>query len=152
MQIGFRTAVELMFEAGRFGQKTGAGFYRYEQDKRGKPVKTPDPEAQRMIAGISAAPREFEEQEIVERMMVPMCNELVRCLDEDIVDSAGEADMALVMGIGFPVFRGGALRYMDHMGLAEFCAAADRHAGIAAVYGVPESLRARARDGRRFYS
>jgi len=152
MQIGFRTAVELMFEAGRFGQKTGAGFYRYEQDKRGKPVKTPDPEAQRMIAGISAAPREFEEQEIVERMMVPMCNELVRCLDENIVDSAGEADMALVMGIGFPVFRGGALRYMDHMGLAEFCAAADRHAGIAAVYGVPESLRARARDGRRFYS
>jgi len=60
--------------------------------------------------------------------------------------------MALVMGIGFPVFRGGALRYMDHMGLAEFCVAADRHAGIAAVYGVPESLRARARDGRRFYS
>jgi 3-hydroxyacyl-CoA dehydrogenase/enoyl-CoA hydratase/3-hydroxybutyryl-CoA epimerase/enoyl-CoA isomerase len=152
MRIDFRTAVELMFEAGRFGQKTGAGFYRYEQDKRGKPVKTADPQAQAMIAGISAAPREFDEQEIVERMMVPMCNELVRCLDEDIVDSAGEADMALVMGIGFPVFRGGALRYMDHMGLAEFCAAADRHAGIAAVYGVPESLRARARDGRRFYS
>jgi len=152
MQIGFRSAVELMFEAGRFGQKTGAGFYRYEQDRRGKPVKTADPEALAMIAGISAAPRAFDEQDIIERMMVPMCNELVRCLDENIVDSAGEADMALVMGIGFPVFRGGALRYMDHMGLAEFCAAADRHAGIAAVYGVPESLRARARDGRRFYS
>jgi 3-hydroxyacyl-CoA dehydrogenase/enoyl-CoA hydratase/3-hydroxybutyryl-CoA epimerase/enoyl-CoA isomerase len=152
MKIDFRTAVEVMFEAGRFGQKTGAGFYAYTQDRRGKPVKEPDPVAQSMIAGISAPRREFDEQEIVERMMVPMCNELVRCLDENIVDSPGEADMALVMGIGFPVFRGGALRYMDHMGLKEFCAAADRHAGIAAVYAVPESLRARARDGKRFYS
>ncbi|MCG3170331.1 MAG: Fatty acid oxidation complex subunit alpha [Pseudomonadales bacterium] len=152
MTIGFRTALEVLFEAGRFGQKSGSGFYRYEQDRRGKQVKQVDPEAQALIAPVCGTAREFSEQEIVERMMVPMCNELVRCLDENIVDSAGEADMALVMGIGFPLFRGGALRYMDHMGLEAFCAAADRHAGIAAVYAVPESLRQRARDGRRFYS
>jgi len=152
MKIDFRSAVEAMYSEGRYGQKSGAGFYAYTQDRRGKPVKEPDPVAQAIIAGISAPRREFGEQEIVERMMVPMCNELVRCLDENIVDTPGEADMALVMGIGFPVFRGGVLRYMDHMGLDAFCAAADRLAEIAAVYAVPDSLRARARDGKRFYS
>lgn len=152
MAMGFRSALEVLFEAGRLGQKSGAGFYGHVQDSRGRPAKQDDPAVQELIAPVCAAAREFPEQEIVERMMVPMCTELVRCLDEEIVDSVAEADMALVLGIGFPVFRGGALRYMDHMGLDAFCTAADRHAGIAAVYEVPESLRQRARDGRRFYA
>ncbi len=152
MTPGFRTALDVLFEAGRFGQKSGAGFYRYEQDRAGRVAPQFDPGVQALLAPVCGVPREFSEQEIVERMMVPMCNELVRCLDESIVDSAGEADMALVLGIGFPLFRGGALRYVDHMGLEAFCAIADRHAGIGPVYAVPESLRRRARDGQRFHS
>ena len=152
MALGFRSALDVLFEAGRFGRKSGAGFYRYESDARGRTVKRFDPAVAELIAPVCGGAREFAEQEIVERMMVPMCNELVRCLDEGIVDSASEADMALVMGIGFPVFRGGALRYMDHMGLDAFCAAADRHVGIAALYAVPGTLRQRAREGRRFHS
>lgn len=152
MKVDSRSAVDVLFDSGRYGQKTGAGFYRYEQDKRGKPVKSLDPEVAAMLQEICAPAREFADQEIIERMMIPMCNEIVRCLDENIVDSVGEADMALILGIGFPLFRGGALRYMDHMGLNEFCAAADRFADIAPVYTVPPSLRARARDGKRFYS
>jgi 3-hydroxyacyl-CoA dehydrogenase/enoyl-CoA hydratase/3-hydroxybutyryl-CoA epimerase/enoyl-CoA isomerase len=152
MKVDFRAASHVLFDAGRFGQKTGSGFYRYEQDRRGRPVKTADPDVALLLAEVCSPAHEFDEQEIVERMMVPMCNELVRCLDEGIVDSAGEADMALVLGIGFPVFRGGALRYIDHMGLAAFCASADRLRGLGALYEVPESLRARARDNRPFHS
>lgn len=152
MKVDFRSAVDVMFDSGRFGQKTGAGFYRYEQDKRGKPLKSVDPQVAVMLKDICAPAREFTDQEIIERMMIPMCNEIVRCLDENIVDSAGEADMALILGIGFPLFRGGALRFMDHMGLNEFCATADGFADLAPVYAVPQSLRARARDGKRFYS
>lgn len=151
MAVDFRTALDVLFEAGRLGQKSGAGFYRYEPDGRGRPIRQPDPETQLLIAPVCGAPRKLDEQEIVARMMVPMCNELVRCLDEDIVASAAEADMALVMGIGFPLFRGGALRYMDHLGLAAFCDLADRHAGVAATYAVPPSLRRRAREGANFY-
>jgi 3-hydroxyacyl-CoA dehydrogenase/enoyl-CoA hydratase/3-hydroxybutyryl-CoA epimerase/enoyl-CoA isomerase len=152
MQISYRTVVHELYERGRYGQKSGAGFYRYEQDKRGRPVKTVDPDVSALMAEVCGPAREFSEQEIIERMMIPMCNEMVRCLDENIVDSPGEADMALILGIGFPVFRGGALRYLDHFGLAAFCEAADRYDGLAPVYAVPESLRQRAREGRRFYS
>lgn len=152
MAIAYRTVVHELYERGRYGQKSGAGFYRYEQDKRGRPVKTVDPDVQALLAEVCGPAREFSEQEIIERMMIPMCNEMVRCLDENIVDSPGEADMALILGIGFPVFRGGALRYLDHFGLDAFCEAADRYADLAPVYGVPESLRQRAREGRRFYS
>jgi 3-hydroxyacyl-CoA dehydrogenase/enoyl-CoA hydratase/3-hydroxybutyryl-CoA epimerase/enoyl-CoA isomerase len=152
MSVDFRSATQVLFEAKRFGQKTGSGFYRYDRDKRGRPVKVPDADVAALLAPVCGAPREFDEQEIVLRMMVPMCTELVRCLDEGIVDSPGEADMALVLGIGFPVFRGGALRWVDHTGLAEFCAAADRLGALGPMYAVPESLRARARDNRPFHS
>jgi 3-hydroxyacyl-CoA dehydrogenase/enoyl-CoA hydratase/3-hydroxybutyryl-CoA epimerase/enoyl-CoA isomerase len=152
MKADFRSAVDVLFDSGRFGQKSGAGFYCYEKDKRGKPLKSSDPSVALMLRDICAPARAFEDQEIIERMMVPMCTEIVRCLDENIVESPGEADMALILGIGFPVFRGGALRFMDHMGLSEFCAAADRYADIAPTYAVPESLRDRARNGLRFYS
>ncbi len=56
---------------------------------------------------------EFTEEEIIDRLMLPMIIETVRCLDEGIVESATEADMGLVYGVGFPPFRGGALKYAD---------------------------------------
>jgi 3-hydroxyacyl-CoA dehydrogenase/enoyl-CoA hydratase/3-hydroxybutyryl-CoA epimerase/enoyl-CoA isomerase len=152
MKIDFRNAVHVMMDNKRLGQKNGLGFYKYEQDKRGRPVKNPDPDVPLLLREVSAAPREFAEQEIVDRMMVPMCNELVRCLDEKIVESPGEADMALILGIGFPPFRGGALRYIDHRGLQDFVEAADRLRELGPVYEVPDSLRERARANRLFHA
>ncbi len=55
-------------------------------------------------------------------MMTPLCLETVRCLEDGIVGTPAEADMALIYGIGFPPFRGGALRYIDAMGLEAFVA------------------------------
>ena len=84
--------------------------------------------------------------------MVPMCNEVVRCLVEGIVGTPAEADMALVLGIGFPPFRGGALRYIDQMGASEFCAMADKFAALGPLYSVPTMLRKMAAENRRFFS
>ena len=68
-----------------------------------------------------------------------------------IVESAAEADMGLVYGIGFPPFRGGALRYIDSLGVAAFVALAERHADLGALYAPTDGLRAMAASGRTFF-
>ena len=86
-------------------------------------------------------------------MMVPLCLETVRCLEDGIVDTPAEADMALIYGIGFPPFRGGALRYIDAMGLEAFVAQAERLAEeLGPLYAPTDKLRAMAKAGERFYS
>ena len=102
---------------------------------------------------MAVAKREFEDDEIVARMMVPLCMESVRCLEDGIVGSPAEADMALIYGIGFPPFRGGALRYIDAMGVAEFVALAERLAEeLGPLYAPTRRLREMAANGERFYS
>ena len=83
--------------------------------------------------------------------MIPLCLETVRCLEDGIVDSAAEADMGLVLGLGFPRFRGGALRYIQNLGLAEFAARAERHARHGELYRLTTDFRARLQSGQRYY-
>src|SRR5690625_2950969 len=110
-------ATEQMFQADRYGQKNGLGFYRYEQGDRGRLLKVEDDGVEAVLAPLRRTGlREFEAEDIVARMMIPMCIEAVRCLEEGIVASAGDADMGLILGLGFPVFRGGPMRYMDTLG------------------------------------
>ena len=72
-------------------------------------------------------------------MMIPLCLETVRCLEDGIVETAAEADMGLIYGIGFPPFRGGALRYIDSIGVAEFVAMADKYADLGRCTTRPRS-------------
>ena len=65
-----------------------------------------------------AAAVTLSDDDIIARMMIPMCIETVRCIDEGILRDPADADMGLVMGIGFPVFRGGALRFIDQTPLS----------------------------------
>jgi 3-hydroxyacyl-CoA dehydrogenase/enoyl-CoA hydratase/3-hydroxybutyryl-CoA epimerase/enoyl-CoA isomerase len=95
--------------------------------------------------------REFTDEEIIEIMMVPLCLETVRCLEDGVVESAADADMGLVYGIGFPPFRGGALRYIDTLGVAEFVAIADKYAEFGAMYAPTEKLREMAKNGQKFF-
>lgn len=141
----------VMFEQKRFGQKNGAGFYRYELDKKGKQKKIEDPVALELVQSTQKQQREFADDEIIARLMVPMCIETVRCLEEGIVGTPAEADMGLVLGIGFPPFRGGALRYIDQLGVDNFCALADRYAELGPLYQPTENLRKMAAEHRRFY-
>jgi len=151
MQQDFTSAMDVMYQNKRLGQKTGSGFYRYEIDKRGKPRKLVDDEAKALVADVQEGGQEIGEQEIVERMMVAMCLETVRCLEDGIIDSPVEADMGLILGLGFPTFRGGALRYIDSMGASEFCQMADKYSALGPLYQPTEKLREMASAGAKFY-
>ncbi|WP_110599062.1 fatty acid oxidation complex subunit alpha FadB [Salinicola lusitanus] len=147
-----KSAIQVMLDNQRLGQKNGKGFYAYEEDKKGKPKKVHDDEAHRLVAEVVRETRELSDDEVIARMMVPLCMETVRCLEDGIVGSPAEADMALIYGIGFPPFRGGALRYIDAMGVAEFVAVAERLADeLGALYAPTARLREMAASGERFY-
>ncbi|NWN82471.1 MAG: fatty acid oxidation complex subunit alpha FadB [Halomonas sp.] len=149
---GEKSAIQLMYENQRLGQKNAKGFYAYEEDRKGKPRKVRDEAAIELVKGVAKESREFSDEDIIARMMVPLCLEAVRCLEDDIVGSPAEADMALIYGIGFPLFRGGALRYIDAMGAEAFVAQADELAEeLGALYAPTDKLREMAAAGERFY-
>ena len=146
-----KTAVDVMYEANRLGQKNGKGFYSYEMDKRGKPKKVVDPQSYELLKPIVAEQRELSDEDIINYMMIALCLETVRCLEDGIVETAAEADMGLIYGIGFPPFRGGALRYIDSIGVAEFVALADKYADLGPLYHPTAKLREMAAKGQSFY-
>ncbi|WP_205340616.1 fatty acid oxidation complex subunit alpha FadB [Denitrificimonas caeni] len=146
-----RSAVDALYEADRLGQKNGKGFYSYETDKRGKPKKVVDDTIAEILAPIVYEQREVSDEDIINWMMIPLCMETVRCLEDGIVETAAEADMGLIYGIGFPLFRGGALRYIDSIGVAEFVALADKYADLGALYHPTEKLREMAKNGQTFF-
>jgi len=151
MAVEGRTAVDVMYEADRLGQKNGKGFYAYETDKRGKPKKVSDPVAYELLKSIVKEQRELTDEDIINFMMIPLCLETVRCLEDGIVETAAEADMGLIYGIGFPPFRGGALRYIDSIGVAEFVALADKYADLGGLYHPTAKLREMAAKGQKFF-
>lgn len=146
-----KTVIDAMYEAERFGQKNGAGFYRYELDKRGRQKKVADPAGDAIVKSVQSSQAEFSEFEIVDRLMIPMCTEAARCLEDNIVGTPAEADMGLVYGLGFPPFRGGALKWVDTGGLADFCARADALKALGPLYEPTSSMRDMASRGDTFY-
>jgi 3-hydroxyacyl-CoA dehydrogenase len=109
-------------ELGRFGQKTGRGFYLYEPGSR---TPKPDEDLERIILetgyklGIARHP--FQPKDIVERLLFPMINEGARILEEGIARNAGDIDVIWVFGYGFPAWRGGPMHYANTVGLAHVC-------------------------------
>ncbi len=152
MRYGFKSAMDMFFEAGELGQKTGSGFYRYKREANGRPQKLVDENTVQRVQALQQTAQDFSDEDIVGRLMVAMCLETVRCLEDGIVESPIEADMGLILGLGFPKFRGGALRYIDTMGAEKFCALADRFAALGPLYEVTPGLRAMAANGSKFYS
>ena len=152
MKPDFKGAIELMYENKRLGQKNDIGFYKYELDRKGKKAKTIDPTAYELVASMATTEKhEFDAQEIIDRMMLALCNETVRCLEDKIVATASEADMAMIMGIGFPPFRGGPCRYIDQTGVAEYVALCDKYAHLGKAYEAPQMLRDMAANNQKFY-
>jgi 3-hydroxyacyl-CoA dehydrogenase / enoyl-CoA hydratase / 3-hydroxybutyryl-CoA epimerase / enoyl-CoA isomerase len=152
MALDFDSAIDKLYAGKDLGQKSGKGFYLYQADKRGKPAKLPNPDIDALIASVQPQARSFEDQEIVDRMMVAMCLETARCLEDGIVETAVEADMGLVLGLGFPAFRGGALRYIDSMGVAKFCELADKYVDLGEMYRPTEAMRAKGAAAETYYA
>ena len=94
--------LEQVYQKKLLGKKGGKGFYLHEGKKA-----VPNPEVLKLITKKSDLPTE----EIIQRSIYLMANEASRCLDEKIISNPGALDMALIMGTGFPPFRGGLLRY-----------------------------------------
>ncbi len=151
MKQDFKTAMDVMYSEERYGQKNDHGFYRYETDKKGKPKKVSDEKAHELVASVRQAQNDFSDDDIVNRLMIPMCLETVRCLEDGIVDTAAEADMGLIYGIGFPPFRGGALKYIDDIGLTEFVELCDRYSELGKLYEPTDKLREMAKNGQTFH-
>ncbi|WP_313048952.1 fatty acid oxidation complex subunit alpha FadB [Atlantibacter subterraneus] len=151
MAKDYRDAIDALFDAGRYGQKNGLGFWRYKEDSKGKPRKEQDEAVESLLAEVSQPKREFSDEEIIARMMIPMVNEVVRCLEEGIIASPAEADMALVYGLGFPPFHGGAFRWLDTLGSAKYLDMAQQYQHLGPLYAVPDGLRAKARLNEPYY-
>jgi 3-hydroxyacyl-CoA dehydrogenase/enoyl-CoA hydratase/3-hydroxybutyryl-CoA epimerase/enoyl-CoA isomerase len=152
LRISFPHAVELMVQHERLGQKGGAGFYRYERDPKGKPRKETDPQTAQLLARVQPGGlKSFEDTELLERLMLPMIIEAVRCLEEGIAESAAEVDMSLLLGLGFPRHVGGPLKYADWLGLKHVVARCDAYSSLGTLYCVPDGMRAAALSGGTFY-
>ena len=148
-----KTAIEAMFEAQRFGQKNGKGFYAYVPDKKGVPKKTVDPDAQAILKPLVTVDNSasITDQDIVDRMMLPLIIECSRCLEDGIVATPVEVDIALVYGLGFPPFRGGPFRYADAVGLDALCRTAAKFTSLGKLYEPTAQMRRFAENGRRFH-
>lgn len=146
---GYPSGILLGME--RIGQKNGRGYYAYPANERGRPIKTNDSAVSEIFAQRQGVSQVLDETEIIDRIMLPMGLEMVRCLEESVVATPIEADMALIYGIGFPRFRGGICRWMDEVGLKTVCEHADRYAHVSPLYNAPQSLRQRAAAGDTLY-
>jgi 3-hydroxyacyl-CoA dehydrogenase len=114
----YSKTADLLCEKGRFGQKTGAGWYDYAPGKRDA---IPNPEVIEMIDAhrnsLGIMPRKVPDEEIVQRLVYALVNEGAHILEQGIASKAGDIDMVYLMGYGFPVYRGGPMLYADQVGL-----------------------------------
>jgi len=117
-EMKFPKFADKICELGRFGQKTGAGYYKYEPGKRNA---IPDPLVEEMLVKHRAeqgiTPRKLTDDEIVHRLMFALVNEGAKILEEGIAMRASDIDMIYLTGYGFPRFRGGPMLYADMFGL-----------------------------------
>ncbi|MEI8299671.1 MAG: 3-hydroxyacyl-CoA dehydrogenase NAD-binding domain-containing protein, partial [Pseudomonadota bacterium] len=136
-------------ELGRFGQKTGKGWYLYQPGNR---HAIPDPEVERMIVDyrseLGITPRRVSDEEIVQRCVYALVNEGARILEEGIAARASDIDMIYLTGYGFPLHRGGPMRYADEVGLYNVARTMREFAAGGESFWEPAPLIARlAADG-----
>ncbi len=154
-EVKYSRIADRICEQGRFGQKTGAGWYRYEAGKRDA---LPDPAVEEIIVAYrkeqGVVPRRISPEEIVERTVYALVNEGARIVEEGIAQRASDVDMVYLTGYGFPLQRGGPMFYADAVGLYNVVRAMRRHAANPhgdPAFWTPAPLLARlAAEGKTF--
>ena len=153
--VVYSRIADRLCEHGRFGQKTGVGWYRYEAGRRDA---LPDTAVDAIItahrAAIGVVPRAIDAGEIVDRCILALVNEGARVLDDGVAARASDIDVVYIAGYGFPRYRGGPLLYADTLGLYNVMRRMRAFAtlpGADTAFWTPAPLLARlAADGRTF--
>jgi 3-hydroxyacyl-CoA dehydrogenase len=153
--VVYSKIADKLCELGRFGQKTGLGWYQYPPGRRDA---LPDPVVDSMIADYrkerGIVPRKITDDEIVERCIYALVNEGARIVEEGIALRASDIDMVYLAGYGFPLYRGGPMLYADMAGLYNVVRSIERFAaqpGGDAAFWQPAALLARlAAEGKTF--
>jgi 3-hydroxyacyl-CoA dehydrogenase len=152
-EIVYSKTADLLCEMGRFGQKTGAGWYDYKAgDRKAYPSQAVNEMIVKHSADIGVERRKITDQEIVERLVYSLVNEGARILEEGIAMRASDIDMVYLTGYGFPLFRGGPMFYADTVGLFNVLMAMETYAkGRHGDAWTPAPLLVKlAGEGKRF--
>ena len=147
------TVREVLCEMDRRGQKTGAGFYDYDEQRNARPSPVTEKIIKDFMAQKNggATPRQISEQEILERCIYPMINEGAKILEEGIAIRPSDIDIVWINGYGWPVYRGGPMFYADTVGLATVVAKLKEHAPkLGAGFSISPLLVKLAEQGKRF--
>lgn len=143
--------LKLFLDNKRLGQKNKKGFYQYELNKKGKLQKNFDQNCQELLSTFVSSVKEVDENEIIDRMMIPLITESARCLEEKIVATPMEVDLGAIYGLGFPPFRGGILKYADSIGLGAVCEKISQYSSLGGCYEAPAILQNLAKEEKTFY-
>jgi 3-hydroxyacyl-CoA dehydrogenase/enoyl-CoA hydratase/3-hydroxybutyryl-CoA epimerase/enoyl-CoA isomerase len=152
MPIQKNNALAVMVANKRYGQKNGIGFYRYENDPNGKPKKMVAEDSYQLLTSIHPTlPKAVSDEEIIERLMLSSILEAARALEDGVVATAGELDVAMLLGIGYPQYIGGPLKYADWLGMPKVVELGEKYGYLGPQYRVTDKIRAMAVSGERFY-
>lgn len=136
--------LEELVKQGRLGQKSGTGFYSYAKGSRG----ADDPALLPLLQSFRKDPRSLTQEEITERLFLPMVVEASLVLTEGIVRDPVDVDMGLILGIGFPTFRGGLLRWADTLGLGKVLSMLQKYQSLGPRYQPTEHIRNLEKQGK----
>jgi 3-hydroxyacyl-CoA dehydrogenase len=153
--LRYSKTADLLCELGRYGQKTGAGWYDYVPGKRDAiPSKVVTDMIEKHRAQLGITPRKISDEEIVQRLVYSLVNEGAKIVEEGIALRASDIDMVYLTGYGFPLYRGGPMCYADTVGLYNVAATMKRFAANPlddAEFWQPAPLLARlAAEGKTF--
>lgn len=152
MATGWRNAIQLLASEGRYGQKTGAGFYTYHTDDKGRLQRSTEQSIYELLATIQPQGiNPISDSEIEQRLTLAMIIEASRCLEENIVSSAAEIDVAMRLATGFPAHHGGPLWYADSIGLDELRRRCEAHTGHGGIFVVNPLINKLIDAGHHFY-
>jgi 3-hydroxyacyl-CoA dehydrogenase/enoyl-CoA hydratase/3-hydroxybutyryl-CoA epimerase/3-hydroxyacyl-CoA dehydrogenase/enoyl-CoA hydratase/3-hydroxybutyryl-CoA epimerase/enoyl-CoA isomerase len=135
-----------LVKAGRLGQKSGSGFRKHS----GKKVEA-DPAFAAILEKHRAGARSMGQDEITDRLFLPMLLEATRVLEDGIVRDPADVDMGLILGIGFPPFKGGILRWADSVGAGKLLDRLEPFRPLGKRYEPTETLTRHASTGEVFY-
>ena len=138
-----------MVKAGRYGQKNGLGFFSYK-NKKGR--AEPDPELAKFIEPHVRERRSFTQEEITNRLFLPMLLEGTRALQDNVARDPRDIDLGVIFGLGFPAFRGGLMFWADTVGAANVVEMLKPWEELGARMAPTESLLEMAASGSKFYS